>query len=1263
MRGKNKLITHGNNNRRNDKKRSVSGTKRFVILGLACAVLLAGGFILSTSLFNYHSNAEADVWDADKGFVIPASNEEASLGSEENPFVVLEIVPHESMASFGYLVGGQEPVDVMKAIENGKYDSIKDYIDKVEGVQSIEFQSIVDTRSEEDRSKYSSLGYTDIHYGEFKPAKKDNNGKPTGNYELVETQVEEAVSDDGNTVVDGGAVADSEYCYVGAGKGDYTFNEEHYVNAEKYVEGTQYYRLNESTNDNDSLPPVATWKPIDYKIPGENETLYSCDYRYTKAADIAIYKYYDNKYVTEDYYNNNIKNNDNLKKLYSPTFTSVNITYDSRDNNSTDNNSENNFSSQNVNKYRLYTKEGDNTYTYVGENKGDYIKVNKKVKYKYTMEFRGDGKSNYDFEGFSYVENNKLTENLTSDQLKEQYTWSRDTSIVSDTKIDYEGKVFKGFITDSLMATYEVNDYQNKELFKKFGLGLAYKDNDISKGEEVSSFEFLGWYYDKYGVNIFDPNRRIGKDTKIYAKWKVNYTTESVKYYKVTFDKNLETGADPNEIVFNMTGDSENPTILDTGIVDVPQGSLIASPMITPKRAGYKFTGWYKDAACMTAFDFNSSKNKINADTTLYAGWVKDEADVDYKVSFYANTGDPFEDENIEVPASFTGLKINGMMSDLTIRSVFEPKRDGYTFNGWYLNKKCTNMYNFGEDLPETITGDSVKLYAGWSKDDEDKGRVITLVANEPSVAINTAEVRNKKSNNLVASITSDLDGYLDFDKLMNLGVSLDSNIEAKLRNYHVKVITITPRDLRSGKAGNDIAYNNKLLIDRANFIVVNESTDWSFVTLWKDYRNKTLFCKDGFTAKVGATNTLNKKYDFMPTDEATFYSTYNFDKADCDFDWHTSNLIWKRMSVGIDGDNKKVAPILIDYKVYSDVTKYTATDKMYTQTRTFSDGGTLDFSEKTQDKYGASKNNAYKLYLETQQMNPVTLYRAYMKYLVYPDKVTNDKYPGNFCGTNNYMDNNDNGYYRVKGQSNAAYWNDYTLAPFEAMSEEEYNTYGENGTGENKNMIYKMLGFNNDLSLAYSTVSYRSMVLKTKDSTKNITLLDAFVDRITKQELRLDADDDMKDYMDNKNISDENGRYKITDGIYYLLHSKATTTNVTRNINILEIEPSSDNTAYKSDVYWYWYIARSIDNFTGRVNVTKQSTYEFVGNIEDLNAKYDIIFVGGNDTNLATFDKRAYDGMPEYKVGSKTKKYIYAHSGKCVQNQATERAGGLLDN
>lgn len=49
--------------------------------------------------------------EADK-IVVPVSNPNYEVGTAENPFVLLEIVPYEGYAEIGYLIAGEEPVDM-----------------------------------------------------------------------------------------------------------------------------------------------------------------------------------------------------------------------------------------------------------------------------------------------------------------------------------------------------------------------------------------------------------------------------------------------------------------------------------------------------------------------------------------------------------------------------------------------------------------------------------------------------------------------------------------------------------------------------------------------------------------------------------------------------------------------------------------------------------------------------------------------------------------------------------------------------------------------------------------------------------------------------------------------------------------------------------------------------------------------------------------------------------------------------------------------
>ena len=61
------------------------------------------------------------------------------------------------------------------------------------------------------------------------------------------------------------------------------------------------------------------------------------------------------------------------------------------------------------------------------------------------------------------------------------------------------------------------------------------------------------------------------------------------------------------------------------GGTDVPTqnqmyGQLLEEPE-PPSREGYRFTGWYTDAACFELW--NLQEDTIQADMTLFAGWEK----------------------------------------------------------------------------------------------------------------------------------------------------------------------------------------------------------------------------------------------------------------------------------------------------------------------------------------------------------------------------------------------------------------------------------------------------------------------------------------------------------------------------------------------------------------------------------------------------------------------------------------------------------------
>lgn len=113
-----------------------------------------------------------------------------------------------------------------------------------------------------------------------------------------------------------------------------------------------------------------------------------------------------------------------------------------------------------------------------------------------------------------------------------------------------------------------------------------------------------------------------------------------------------------------------------------------------PKKAGYKFAGWYSDSAYkkrVTKIPKGSTGNK-----TLYAKWTKEK----YKITYKLNGG-----KNISGnPTSYYVTS-----SDIVLKS---PKKKGYKFAGWYSDAGCRRKIT---KIAKGSTGNKT-LYAKWKK-------------------------------------------------------------------------------------------------------------------------------------------------------------------------------------------------------------------------------------------------------------------------------------------------------------------------------------------------------------------------------------------------------------------------------------------------------------------------------------------------------------------------------------------------------------------
>ena len=196
---------------------------------------------------------------------------------------------------------------------------------------------------------------------------------------------------------------------------------------------------------------------------------------------------------------------------------------------------------------------------------------------------------------------------------------------------------------------------------------------DPAYADGYSSYEFVGWYYDKNG-NTRYTGQAITKNTTLYAIYnKVKAT------YRVSFNANGGSFSGGQKTIYR----------------DVDEGKNIYSVAPSdPYKANSEFIGWYYDAACTISYDGEG----IYTSMDLYAGY--DTVQTTVTLSFECNGGTPMSNMYVSVGESVPATALPF------------PTRAGYTFDGWYTNATLTRrIYD-----SYTVTGNAT-LYAGWIQD------------------------------------------------------------------------------------------------------------------------------------------------------------------------------------------------------------------------------------------------------------------------------------------------------------------------------------------------------------------------------------------------------------------------------------------------------------------------------------------------------------------------------------------------------------------
>lgn len=275
---------------------------------------------------------------------------------------------------------------------------------------------------------------------------------------------------------------------------------------------------------------------------------------------------------------------------------------------------------------------------------------------------------------------------------------------------------------------------------------------------------------------------------------------------------------------------------------------------------------------------------------------------------------------------------------------------------------------------------------------------------------------------------------------------------------------------------------------------------------------------------------------------------------------------------------------------------------------------------------YNASNNNMYKLTVMLLSMKQELFKKLYL-----------DK--------DNPLISNDGKFLLQTGDAQE-YWNMFTFLPTNARTtdpEVNYNWYGY-FTSMDKWNDYQMAGnieenrryINNHIYIGGDGGDILRNYLQ-----DGLNLTDKTKTKYT----------DFQEFMDNAD------KATPADAVRYVLGLKNNTNKIEGDLNILDIEPCYDSKNGYSLTKNYIYIM--LPNFDGKVNITHMTTAEFIGNSEDLNSTYNMIFMGLDDGAYNKEQQTLKDPTENKEVSGQFTKWndsamngkIYFHTGDLAKS------------
>lgn len=171
-------------------------------------------------------------------------------------------------------------------------------------------------------------------------------------------------------------------------------------------------------------------------------------------------------------------------------------------------------------------------------------------------------------------------------------------------------------------------------------------------------YEFKGWYLDEDFKQEYNLKTFPDEDVNVYAKWEiVDYT-----------------------VTFNLDNNEEH--IVKT----LHYGEQIL-PIETPVKQGYKFDGWYLNEKRVEFKNMTMPAENI----IFTAKYLKQ-----VEIIFVSSS---------EILSQLIGYETEEIMDEINI-----PVKEGYKFDGWYLEQDFNQEFNLTK-----YPSDNIKVYAKWT--------------------------------------------------------------------------------------------------------------------------------------------------------------------------------------------------------------------------------------------------------------------------------------------------------------------------------------------------------------------------------------------------------------------------------------------------------------------------------------------------------------------------------------------------------------------